>query len=274
MAIRLAALDVDGTLLTSENIISSESKRAICEAAEQGIEIVINTGRSYSETRYLSDQLPQVRYMICATGAYILDLQTMKILGQRSMPAELGRRAYDALRGFDCMVHYFTELDVRNDRSCLENFARYMPEYARPLIKNTHTMVDSLDAYVAQWQGPVEKLYVSFPDTDVQARAIAAVRDLPVYVTDGGLLDMEIVSREANKGAALEDLAKLLGIAREEVLAMGDSGNDCAMLAYAGVGAAMGNASEKAKRAADLVAPGNDEEGVAWMLRRAARGEI
>ena len=55
---------------------------------------------------------------------------------------------------------------------------------------------------------------------------------------------------------------------------MGDSGNDCAMLRYAGIGAAMGNASELAKKAADVIAPSNREDGVAWMLRRAARGEI
>ena len=65
-----------------------------------------------------------------------------------------------------------------------------------------------------------------------------------------------------------------LGIAREQVLAMGDSGNDCAMLRYAGVGAAMGNAGEQAKKAADVIAPSNREDGVAWMLRRAARGEV
>ena len=73
---------------------------------------------------------------------------------------------------------------------------------------------------------------------------------------------------------ALKALAERLGIAREQVLAMGDSGNDCAMLRYAGIGAAMGNGSELAKKAADVIAPSNREDGVAWMLRRAARGEI
>ena len=72
----------------------------------------------------------------------------------------------------------------------------------------------------------------------------------------------------------LKEKAEKLGIAREQVLAMGDSGNDCAMLRYAGVGAAMGNAGEQAKKAADVIAPSNREDGVAWMLRRAARGEI
>ena len=77
-----------------------------------------------------------------------------------------------------------------------------------------------------------------------------------------------------DKGVALRALAEQLGIAREQVLARGDSGNDCAMLRYAGVGAAMGNAGEQAKKEADVIAPSNREDGVAWMLRRAARGEV
>ena len=82
---------------------------------------------------------------------------------------------------------------------------------------------------------------------------------------------LEILSSGSYDGVAL---AEKLGIAREQVLAMGDSGNDCAMLRYAGVGAAMGNAGEQAKKAADVIAPSNREDGVAWMLRRAARGEV
>ena len=102
-----------------------------------------------------------------------------------------------------------------------------------------------------------------------------AVRKLPVFLTDGGwAVDLEVMSRDTDKGVALRALAEKLGIAREQVLAMGDSGNDCAMLRYAGVGAAMGNAGEQAKKAADVIAPSNREDGVAWMLRRAARGEV
>ena len=84
----------------------------------------------------------------------------------------------------------------------------------------------------------------------------------------------ELVEENGIAAFSMRALAEKLGIAREQVLAMGDSGNDCAMLRYAGVGAAMGNAGEQAKKAADVIAPSNREDGVAWMLRRAARGEI
>ena len=116
---------------------------------------------------------------------------------------------------------------------------------------------------------------MTFPRKEEYDKAYNAVKDLPVFLTDGGwAIDLEVMSRDTDKGVALKALASRLGIPREQVLAMGDSGNDCAMLRYAGIGAAMGNASELAKKAADVIAPSNREDGVAWMLRRAARGEI
>ncbi len=157
----------------------------------------------------------------------------------------------------------------------MDHFSDYMEEKMRPLMEKTHIIEDDLDAYVENSHDPVYKLYVTFPRKEEYDKAYNAVKDLPVFLTDGGwAIDLEVMSRDTDKGVALKALAERLGIAREQVLAMGDSGNDCAMLRYAGVGAAMGNGSELAKKAADVIAPSNREDGVAWMLRRAARGEI
>ena len=192
-----------------------------------------------------------------------------------SMPSELGKAAYRAVAQADCMVHFYTGLSVRHSRWCMDHFSDYMEEKMRPLMEKTHIIEDDLDAYVENSHDPVYKLYVTFPRKEEYDKAYNAVKDLPVFLTDGGwAIDLEVMSRGTDKGVALKALASRLGIPREQVLAMGDSGNDCAMLRYAGIGAAMGNASELAKKAADVIAPSNREDGVAWMLRRAARGEI
>ena len=275
MAIRLAALDVDGTLLAPDNSITPATKEAICEAKAAGIEIVVCTGRAFVEVRDILRQLPEVRYLSCGTGAYALDVWTMETLYECSMPEELGRQAYRAVAQADCMVHFYTGLSVRHSRWCMDHFTDYMEEKMRTLMEQSHIIVDDLDAFVERYHGPVEKLYVTFPNRAEYEKAYEAVRKLPVFLTDGGwAVDLEVMSRDTDKGVALRALAEKLGIAREQVLAMGDSGNDCAMLRYAGVGAAMGNAGEQAKKAADVIAPSNREDGVAWMLRRAARGEV
>ena len=275
MAIRLAALDVDGTLLAPDNSITPATKEAIREAKAAGIEIVVCTGRAFVEVRDILRQLPEVRYLSCGTGAYALDVWTMETLYECSMPEELGRQAYRAVAQADCMVHFYTGLSVRHSRWCMDHFTDYMEEKMRTLMEQSHIIVDDLDAFVERYHGPVEKLYVTFPNRAEYDKAYDAVRKLPVFLTDGGwAVDLEVMSRDTDKGVALRALAEKLGIAREQVLAMGDSGNDCAMLRYAGVGAAMGNAGEQAKKAADVIAPSNREDGVAWMLRRAARGEV
>ena len=275
MAIRLAALDVDGTLLAPDNSITPATKEAIREAKAAGIEIVVCTGRAFVEVRDILRQLPEVRYLSCGTGAYALDVWTMETLYECSMPEELGRQAYRAVAQADCMVHFYTGLSVRHSRWCMDHFTDYMEEKMRTLMEQSHIIVDDLDAFVESYNGPVEKLYVTFPNRAEYEKAYEAVRKLPVFLTDGGwAVDLEVMSRDTDKGVALRALAEKLGIASEQVLAMGDSGNDCAMLRYAGVGAAMGNAGEQAKKAADVIAPSNREDGVAWMLRRAARGEV
>lgn len=275
MTIRLAALDVDGTLLAPDNSITPATKEAIREAKAAGIEIVVCTGRAFVEVRDILRQLPEVRYLSCGTGAYALDVWTMETLYECSMPEELGRQAYRAVAQADCMVHFYTGLSVRHSRWCMDHFTDYMEEKMRTLMEQSHIIVDDLDAFVERYHGPVEKLYVTFPNRAEYEKAYEAVRKLPVFLTDGGwAVDLEVMSRDTDKGVALRTLAEKLGIAREQVLAMGDSGNDCAMLRYAGVGAAMGNAGEQAKKAADVIAPSNREDGVAWMLRRAARGEV
>ena len=275
MAIRLAALDVDGTLLAPDNSITPATKEAIREAKAAGIEIVVCTGRAFVEVRDILRQLPEVRYLSCGTGAYALDVWTMETLYECSMPEELGRQAYRAVAQADCMVHFYTGLSVRHSRWCMDHFTDYMEEKMRTLMEQSHIIVDDLDAFVESYHGSVEKLYVTFPNRAEYEKAYEAVRKLPVFLTDGGwAVDLEVMSRDTDKGVALRALAEKLGIAREQVLAMGDSGNDCAMLRYAGVGAAMGNAGEQAKKAADVIAPSNREDGVAWMLRRAARGEV
>ena len=275
MAIRLAALDVDGTLLAPDNSITPATRQAIREAAEAGIEIVVSTGRAFVEVQDILRSLPEVRYLSCGTGAYVLDLRTMEMLYACSMPEELGKKAYRAVAQADCMVHLYTGLSVRHSRWCMDHFTDYMEEKMRSLMETTHIIVDDLDAYVESYHGPIEKLYVTFPNRAEYDKARNAVSKLPVFLTDGGwALDLEVMSRDTDKGVALKALAEKLGIPREQVLAMGDSGNDCAMLRFAGVGAAMGNAGEQAKKAADIIAPSNREDGVAWMLRRAVRGEV
>jgi hydroxymethylpyrimidine pyrophosphatase-like HAD family hydrolase len=75
-----------------------------------------------------------------------------------------------------------------------------------------------------------------------------------------------------NKGSAVKRLAQHLGIPLERVIAIGDYYNDLDMFKIAGLSIAMGNAPSEVRRAADLVAPANDEGGAAWAISQAFAG--
>ena len=105
-------------------------------------------------------------------------------------------------------------------------------------------------------------------------RAWDAVRDIPCDIVVSAADNLELTEPGVNKGASLAGLMERLGLVPEEVMAIGDSGNDAAMLDFAGVGVAMGNGEEALKQKADLIAPTNEEGGVADMLELAIKGEI
>ena len=112
--------------------------------------------------------------------------------------------------------------------------------------------------------------------TERMKSAYAKTKDepLPVFVTSAGFIDMEVMAQDANKGAILLELAERLHIRTDEILAIGDSENDVAMLQTAGVGVAMGNAKEHVREIADVVAPDNEHDGVAWTVERVLRGDF
>ena len=114
-------------------------------------------------------------------------------------------------------------------------------------------------------------MFVSEAERD---RAWDAVRDIPCDIVVSAADNLELTEPGVNKGASLAGLMERLGLVPEEVMAIGDSGNDVSMLSYAGLPAAMGNADPQLKALAKLVLPTNEEDGVAWALDRLTAGTL
>ena len=267
MAIRLLALDVDGTITNSRNEITPVTVAAIRRAMDAGLTVALNTGRDLSESRQVLDLVPEIHYLMGCTGAYLMDLRSGKRLVSHAMDASLARAAHDILRRYDTMVNLYMDDEVYNDDWALRDFERFYPPALRSVMKAHHAVPD-LGALLAAREAPVDKYYVMFTDEAEHREAMAQMRRLPLFVTRAAFLDMEIMHAAANKGAILRDLAGLLGLDMAEVAAVGDSENDVAMLQTAGVGVAMGNAKPAVQALADVVAPRSDEDGLAWAIDR------
>ena len=272
MAIRLIAVDLDGTLLPRSQIIPAETRAAVARVQAAGIEFCFCTGRAATECRDLFPQLPAMRYGSFCTGASILDLANGKTLAQRALTAPQARELYAIVREYDCCISYMADGVVHNSRAQVARFAPYTTAPIREMFERTHIIEDDLDAFVARYDGPVDKFYISFLDETERNSAYARVKPLPYYVTDAGFNDFEIMAPGVDKGAGLAQLAGLLGLRAAEVAAVGDSSNDLPMLRWAGLAVAMGNASSAVRAAADVIVADNEHGGMAEILNRIAEG--
>ena len=146
---------------------------------------------------------------------------------------------------------------------------------AREIVRASRQPMEDLPGYIRRRGRPVQKLQSYFRDPAVQR---AVLDGLPARFPEVSAAcslpgNVEITSRDATKGAALEFLCGYLGIPTARSVAFGDERNDCSMLRAAGLGIAMGNASPQARAAAGAVTASNDEDGVARAVLRLLAGE-
>ena len=272
MANWLAAFDLDGTLLNTQKEVSPAVREAVRFADERGVTVALDTGRMLSECRGVLAALPEVRWAVTCTGARVCDVRTGRTVLEKCLTAEEGRSLYERLRGFDALLGYFAGGRVHDSAARLRAAELYAPAPAVPLLRAVHAAEEDLDAFVASWDGPVEKIHLYFRAQEERDRARAAVEGLGFFVTTTEGADLEIMRAGADKGTGLLALAQTLGIPRGRVAAMGDNENDRQMLACAGVAAVPANGLASLPRSPGASAPSNAEDGAAWFLRRLAEG--
>ena len=269
MAIRLLSVDVDGTITNGRNQVTQATADALRRAAAAGVIVTLNTGRNLCESQMVLDRVPEIRYLMGCTGAFLMDVQQHERLSNHTLDIVTARQVNAIFRKYDTLIGIFYDDLVCNQADEIGQFTRFYPAEMKSVF-DTHTVVPSLTATLAAREGGVDKFYVVFADAAAQQAALREIEPLPVFVTSAGFIDMEVMAQDANKGAILLELAERLHIRTDEILAIGDSENDVAMLQTAGVGVAMGNAKEHVRE----IAPDNEHDGVAWTVERVLRGDF
>lgn len=133
----------------------------------------------------------------------------------------------------------------------------------------SRTPIVSVRNYLSQTGDGVEKVNLLFADLELRNQIWDEMRERSNYtVTSSLAANLELNDKYATKGNGLRSLCRYLGIGMDHVMAFGDSYNDMNMLQEAGIGVAMGNASDEIKAAADVITLSNDEDGVADMVIR------
>lgn len=267
--VKLIALDLDGTLLTSDKRLSPENEAALRRAAEAGVEIVPATGRFYGAIPDCVRKLPYLRYAITINGAQVWDVRGERALYAAEIPWP---RAVELMEYLDRLpVIYDCYMDnwgwmSQSHQARAADFAPH--RHSLEMLQKLRTPVPELKAFLAERRHDVQKVMMFFQDPELRLRSLEdlARRFPDLAVTSSIPRNLELNSRLAQKGLALEALARRLGIPMAETMAFGDDLNDLSMLRAAGVGVAMGNASAEVKAAADYVTASCDENGVALAL--------
>lgn len=275
MSIKLISIDVDGTLINRQGDLTPATRSALQRAADAGIHVTLNTGRPLSESQALLKALPMMRYVVLCTGAEVRDLQTGRIIASHGLTNEENRRLYDLLSPLDGMIQIFNEFDGKlyNRAWDLARADRFCPPNLAKMCRETHVAVADLDAFMDGYTGTASKIHLFFPNHEEKLKAAALLKGLPFFVSESVPNDIEVMPLGVDKGTGLSALAEYLKITPAEVMAVGDGENDLAMLRYAGLSVAMGNACDAVKKTARVVTESNDEDGLAKAVERVLRGE-
>ena len=264
--IRLIALDLDGTLLNSDKKLTERSRAALEAASAAGIEIVPATGRFYRGMPEEIQALPFVNYAITVNGAQVLDVRTGETLYAGVIPVEEAVAFFTYLDDlpviYDCYVDGWGYMTGSMQRRAAEYISNV---HSLDMVLRLRDPVPELKAYLRERGRPLQKMQLFTRDIPFRDRLLETLRErFPRFAVTTSLPNnIEINSRDADKGRALLGLAERLGLRREQTMAFGDGLNDLTMLTAAGTGVAMGNASAELKAAAARTTDDCDHDGVA-----------
>lgn len=271
---RLLCSDLDGTLLRDDMTVAPRDRETIRRLAAAGIPFVPCTGRVHSEIPKALRDEPSIRYYISANGAVTYD----KVTDTRTVCGLSNRLLHEVIaiaRQFDAL--YF----VRHGGLTYSDAARHGDEeyrthrvrdYDRVFLQTNAVRVEDYAAFMRDLED-TEMVIVFAPTAEATVAcktALEAGGELMAANSRDTLL--EVYHKEAGKGNALLRLAKQLHIDPAHTVAVGDAGNDVSLLTAAGLGLAVGNATDALKAVADAVICPNGDAPITYIYERYFKG--
>ncbi|MBN8194028.1 HAD family phosphatase [Bacillus sp. NTK074B] len=284
--ITLIATDMDGTLLNEHQEISEANKQAILDAQQQGIEVVVATGRSYEEARYVIEEAGITCEIVCANGAEVRNKQG-EIIYQAGIESAKAKEIAAVLNETGIYFEIYTDRGTYTENYemgvelIVDIFTTANPNVSEEQVRQTARErfekghIKLVDDYGVLFEGDSELVYkflvFSFEENQL-AEANEKLRELSgIAISSSGKENIEVNSIEAQKGVALEKLLKDKGLSPENSMAMGDNLNDLSMMKVVGRPVAMGNALDQIKEFCPFITATNKEDGVAKAIQEAIK---
>ncbi len=255
---RLAASDLDGTLLGPHKEIGEGNRAAVRRLQAAGARFVLASGRRHQNSLRFQRQLGLDGLLISCAGALVKDPQTDRVLHEVLIPPDLadGLITEGEKAGYTVIYYHRDHLYVTETNHWTDLYESRVGERAERYPGSLHGLQGAAALKIV-WYGEPSAMQATRPGVEQEYRS-----RLDVLATDAENLEFSAVG--ADKAAALTVVAGFYGVAQAEVVAFGDGENDAPMLRWAGLGVAMDGGKSQAKDAAKLVSPaGAPEESFA-----------
>jgi len=259
---KMIALDVDGTLVGQDSIISQQTKESIYAARKKGVKIILVSGREAYSINMFAKELELDELIISLNGAMVTDSQLKETLFRTDIKSQITKDIIQRCeeKNIPNVLFSGNELFAKEEDENLELFRKYSHAPIDIVGKlsefyNDHLIGKMLligeNEELTEMKNTLAKLYHGEINMDFSK---------PFF--------LEIYNSNTSKGIMLEKVANHYGIESKEIIAMGDGENDISMIEYAGIGVAMANALESVKKKADFITLSQWENGVSYAMKR------
>ncbi|MBR1647539.1 MAG: HAD family phosphatase [Selenomonadaceae bacterium] len=268
MKYKLLALDMDGTLLNSQKKISPRTANAIDELSKRGIYVVTSTGRNLAEILDYREVLRAMHFGILISGGMVFDFKKDTPVKVHGVDEEKILQVIDFGLAERAMIHLHT---VRHSIA-REDDIQHMDAFDMGIYQDMFNRIcvrcDDFKKFVREHPGEVIKVNLYHRDRISRDRNLARMEPLNLSISFAEANNLEASPANITKGSGLVELSEFLGLDISETVAIGDAHNDTEILQTAGLGIAMGNASDEIKKLADFVTLDNDSDGVAAAIEK------
>jgi Cof subfamily protein (haloacid dehalogenase superfamily) len=272
MKYKLICIDMDGTLLNSNHKISDISKKTLIKAHDMGVHIVITTGRTYVDAEAYSDSMGLNSPIIAFTGAVIKEKYGENFIHRSIIDEQLCKELLEIFKKYNVKPIFNSLFKVYCGDLKIKIGMWYLKirGFLNRNIKVDYIRNEEKWFYVFKHE---EDSIVKCEIINRNKKKINYLRkELEkvdgIEITSSSKYNIEITKKGTSKGKAIEILADHYNIKKEEVIAIGDSENDISAIEFAGMGIAMGNASEEVKKKSNFVTDTNDNDGVAKAIEK------
>ena len=270
MDYKLICIDMDGTLLNDEKIISENNIKSIRLANEKGVRIAVCTGRIFTSADFFSELLSVKSPVIASNGAYIREKDRDAVVYKATLGVEKCKKILGVLRRYNLYPHYYTSDTVFTEK--LIHSSIFYQEVNKTLPKDKQVkivQVKDWDEIFEKYESEIFKGIAVDEDLENLQNAKNTLKDMQDFEVVSSRYDnFEVMNKGVSKGNAVKILAEYYGINREQVICIGDSENDLSMIKFAGLGVAMENGSQAVKEAAQYITDSNNCDGVAKVIKK------